>query len=407
MRLDSVTRIERFMVDSLLSSPLVPLGVNVVRLADETDPEGILNMTRSISVRYVSSNISVTQRSPMVLERTMTFEVTIAAQSYLANSGHDAAIQMLGAAYESLGNKVPMNSGLEILEPFHLTNERFNGLSDSSHYIYIQDWQIIAQDAYRSLPIDPCVMRGNCSQLWSPSLTEPLKPGDVLWGGIAYEPVLPPPPGVDYEPQYAGVDARDGNLYYKWNEEEVFLYDYESYKLRPTGKFDTSGQFLIVNAYGPNGEFELEYFATDSGRRVLSVNLDLTPSRLDHVGIDSESGFNEQVPVPPNIGSGLLRPAVGGAMVYKDPLNLELGSVPIKGDVLVPFQTQVSMMVDGHEFHQVGNIPGFGSGWVLDEHVEIVPPEEYLPQVDCDEAGLSDLKPIDPQPNQGPIDSCE
>ena len=56
MRLDSITRIERYMVDALVTSPLVPLGVNVIRLADENDAEGIVNMVQSIAVRYVSSH---------------------------------------------------------------------------------------------------------------------------------------------------------------------------------------------------------------------------------------------------------------------------------------------------------------------------------------------------------------
>ena len=41
MRLDTISRIEQFMTDALLSSPLIPLGVNVIRLAATEDEEGI------------------------------------------------------------------------------------------------------------------------------------------------------------------------------------------------------------------------------------------------------------------------------------------------------------------------------------------------------------------------------
>jgi hypothetical protein len=34
MELQTVSRIEQFMVDALIASPLVPIGVNVLRLAE-------------------------------------------------------------------------------------------------------------------------------------------------------------------------------------------------------------------------------------------------------------------------------------------------------------------------------------------------------------------------------------
>ena len=55
MTLDTITRIERFITDSLLSSVQIPLGVNVIHLADDSDTEGIAAMTYSIVVRYTGS----------------------------------------------------------------------------------------------------------------------------------------------------------------------------------------------------------------------------------------------------------------------------------------------------------------------------------------------------------------
>ena len=81
MRTDTIPKIENFITDVLLSSKYIPLGVNVIRLAAVQDEEGVTSMTRSIAVRYVNSTINVEQKTPIVITRTMTFEVIISAQS--------------------------------------------------------------------------------------------------------------------------------------------------------------------------------------------------------------------------------------------------------------------------------------------------------------------------------------
>ena len=73
------------MQDALLSSPQVPLGVNVLRLAATEDEEGIVKMGRTIVVRYSGSSLSVQSTEPLVTLRTMSFEITLSAQSYLGD----------------------------------------------------------------------------------------------------------------------------------------------------------------------------------------------------------------------------------------------------------------------------------------------------------------------------------
>ena len=53
------------MSDALLSSPQIPLGVNIVRLAGTSDEEGITALARSITVRYIGSTLSLQQTQPM------------------------------------------------------------------------------------------------------------------------------------------------------------------------------------------------------------------------------------------------------------------------------------------------------------------------------------------------------
>ena len=142
MRLDTISRIEQFMTDALLSSPLIPLGVNVIRLAATEDEEGIAVMARTIVVRYIGSSINVINIAPLATERSMEFEVTLAAQSYLTQSGHDYVTQMCAGCYNTLNNQVPMNCCVEIMEPPHLNNESFQGLTDQSQYFYTQTWSL-------------------------------------------------------------------------------------------------------------------------------------------------------------------------------------------------------------------------------------------------------------------------
>ena len=61
MKLDTITKIEQFLENILLSTEDIPLGVNVVRLAATQDEEGIARMAKSIVVRYTDSSVNITR----------------------------------------------------------------------------------------------------------------------------------------------------------------------------------------------------------------------------------------------------------------------------------------------------------------------------------------------------------
>jgi hypothetical protein len=272
MRLDGIQRIESYITDTLLSSPQIPLGVNVIRLAANQDEEGIARMTRSIVVRYVGSQASVIREVPLVLRRTLRFELTHSAQSYLTQSGHDYALQMCAAAANSLGSLTPSNSGSNIVAPLHMLSEQFEGLTDSSHYVYTQSWECMVEEIYPSPPIDPCVLRGNCSYLFPTCTVSEVMPGDVLQGNTLYSPVLPPPEGFDYDPTYCGVTLEGDNLVYKADTSITFLEDWTQYTLTSTGTYDESGELLKVNVYDSDGEFFFWYFAANCDcRKVIQI----------------------------------------------------------------------------------------------------------------------------------------
>ena len=66
MRLDTITTIEQFLCDSLIASPLIPISVNVLRLADAAENEGVVNQTNNIVVRLAWDSAIVVKSSSTV-----------------------------------------------------------------------------------------------------------------------------------------------------------------------------------------------------------------------------------------------------------------------------------------------------------------------------------------------------
>jgi hypothetical protein len=166
MELSTYSRIEQFLCDALISSPLIPISVNVLRLADAIDSEGVVQQTNNIVVRYTGATNTIKNRVPMVFERRLSFELNFSAQNYLTSSGHDFATQMLAGAFITINGSVPSGAYVEVLEPFVCTSERFTGLTDESQYTYSQEWQVTIEEALQYVALDVCVARGNCRQLF-------------------------------------------------------------------------------------------------------------------------------------------------------------------------------------------------------------------------------------------------
>jgi hypothetical protein len=400
MRLDSITKIERFMADSLLSSPLVALGVNVVRLADVTDEEGILQMVNSMVVRYTGSSGNVVQRSPLTLEYTMSFEVNIASQSYLSQSGHDFAVQLCTASRLTLLNTVPPNSGVEVVQPFVLVNEQFSGLTDSSHYTYTQQWQIVVQDLHRAISVDPCVQRGDCSRLFPRNVKVTVKPGQTVCGNAIYDPILPPPTSsVAYQAEYSGVEFdTDGNLVYKWDPTQIFMTSAElqsGFTRVCTGTQDQTGQFEIINIHQPDGTYDRSFFAIDTGDRLLALTDSMvtlnsetyTPETADN----TESALASDLPIT---GYGVV--SSQQALIYSDPTNPDAASVKILSGAVFPTADGTTLIHEGVTYIRIGSTP-LGRAWIREEDFRLLTPDQYLPRLDCD---VDELE-------EGKIDSCD
>ena len=415
MRLDTITRIERFLQDSLLSSPQIPLGVNIVRLAADYDTEGIAAMARSIVVRYVGSDASTIREVPLVLRRTLTFELTHSAQSYLSQSGHDFAVQMCAGAQLTLKNSTPVNTGAQIVIPLYLSSERFEGLTDSTHYVYVQTWQCQVEEIFPTPPIDPCVWRGNCSYLFPSCAISEVLPGDVLYTNVLYAPVLPPPAGVDYDPSLCGVKVVGNDLVYTKNTSEVFLSDWTKYTLVTTDTFDTSGELLKVNIYDENGDYVKWYFASNCDcRKVIQIAGDMPNSAnwlgglwrspIDQVGNVITSGGPETFGAVMQAKNGYGYVSVPATLVFEDPSNPDAATSQVQYGIVHPTLDGVIQEFNGVKYYRIGRTK-IGLAWIRTIDFAII---NYDPRLNCDDQDeiIDDgVPPGEGLP--GKIDSCD
>ena len=419
MRLDTISKIEQYMADAIMSSRQIPQGVNVIRLAATNDEEGITQLARSIVVRYTGSNVVTENKVPMVITRTMTFEIQLAAQSYLTESGHDYAIQMCAGTYITLNNRVPSNTGVQITEPLKMVRESFEGLTDSSHYIYTQTWEIEVQEINRIIALDPCVARGNCSFLFPVSTLETLRPGDVMEGNKIFVPVLPPPPGEPINEEWAGVTEKDGNLVYNADPRVVFLYDWQNYDFRSTGTYDTTQTFLIVNIHDrETGEVYDTYFAYNKDNRRLIQVAGNQPgsynwmqgmfvSGIGRAGLMEDSNGPEVIPPHQYSKNGFLYVNAPKAYVHADPTREDSAKVIVKWGLTLPYAIGSELRVDGETYLIVGG-HSLGTGWINERDIRKIAQEKAEPLIECDGEVIQPGIPegADPE-NTGPIESCE
>lgn len=369
MRLDTIPKIEQFIVDALLSSTNIPLGVNVVRLAALEDEEGITRMARSIVVRYTGSTVNVEQKVPVVTTRTMSFELIHSAQSYLTESGHDYALKMASGAYLALNNHTPLSVGVLTLMPFHLTKESFEGISDSSHYTYTQTWEMEVKEIHDLQTLDPCVLAGNCASLFPLNTVQIMKPGDVLYNNELYSPVLPPEPlGImPYDSDYTGVEEDgQGNLVYTEDSEKIFAENWADRYFTHTGTFDNSGEFLICHVRNrEDGSIVNEYFAANpENRRVVQVggNLFKSPAGMP-------MGVKEDLSQPDSLQAGYHHRSTYGttlypkARIWADPGD-EFAPVDyIRYGGLYRVQDGTELVVDHETYLYIGGTR-LGKAWV-------------------------------------------
>ena len=378
MRLNTITRIEQFLVDALISSEHIPLGVNVVRLAAVEDTEGIARMARSIVVRYTGSTVNVEQKVPVVSTRTFTFEIIHSAQSYLAESGHDYALQMCAGANMTLDSQIPLEVGVNTLTPFHMTSETFEGLSDSSHYTYVQRWDLEIKEIHKLVTLDPCVLAGNCRALFPESAVQQIMPGELLYENKIFAPVMPPlVAGFPYQEEMCGVREDGTSLVYTASgyDNTVFVDDWRDKVFTHTNTFDETDTFLICHIRDKETMEVLDtYFAAwCDERRVIQVGgaqpgrygylSGIYTSKIGEMGNPDSSSSAEVMPVSYHGKNAYGYTNKVTATIYADPTDPDAPTDVTKWGVLHQMLVGAELLVDLEEYYYIGGTR-LGKAWI-------------------------------------------
>jgi hypothetical protein len=381
LELSTITRIEQYICDALIASPLIPLGVNVLRLADVIDKEGVVSQTNNIVVRYTGASNSVKNRVPMVFERSMRFELNFSCQNYLTSSGHDFATQLLTGAFITLNGGVPGGAYVQVIEPFVCVNEDFTGLTDQSQYTYTQVYQLIIEEALPYIALDPCVQRGDCRQIF-PALGVDTK---LPLGGILEETT-----GDIYVPAYTcdGEPEEDFDACYgiRWSNELtqsgdwVFICDPDCVFLEdPLGQpiyllsnrnYTADGRLVVTIFDAETNEPIREVFYCNTGRKLARYAVELWNDTVNKVGpISSKSTLDTKW--YQNMNYGEFAVVTGGyQFLFVDPLNPEAPQLYLDGGILIGVQTQTFIQTPKGRFYYVGQSPQ-GKGWMLEGTFEL------------------------------------
>lgn len=370
------------MVDALIASPLIPVSVNVLRLADAIENEGVVQQTNNIVVRYTGSSDSVKNRIPMVFERQMSFELNFSAQNYLTSSGHDFATQLLAGAFITLNGTVPSGAGVQTIEPFTCQSEQFTGISEESQYTYTQIYVVTIENQLPYVALDPCVQRGDCRQLF-PGLNvdSKLPLGGILdeISGNIYVPSYDceGEPAEDYN-LCAGVRwsnelTQDGNWVFICDPDCVFLEDplNQPIYLLSNNSYTEDGRLVVTVWDAETKEPIKEVFYCDTGRKLARYAVELWKDTVSESGSGISPNAVKDSSWYSGMNTGEFAVVRGGYQyVYTDPLNPDGKQLYLDGGVLIGVMPETFIQTPKGRFYFVGQSP-VGRGWMLEGTFEL------------------------------------
>jgi hypothetical protein len=369
------------MVDALIASPLIPISVNVLRLADAIDNEGVVQQTNNIVVRYTGASNNVVNKIPMVFTRRMTFELNFSCQNYLTSSGHDFATQLLVGAFNTLNGGVPGNAGVQVIEPFTCDNEVFTGITEESQYTYTQTYNVLIEEALPYVALDPCVQRGDCRAIW---------PGQGVETKLPLAGVVDAASGEIYVPDYTG-DKTPGEDYdvpvgVRWSNEftmtgdwvfitdpdTVFLEDPLSQPiyLLSNNSYTADGR-LVVTIWDANTREPIkEVFYVGTGKKLARYAIELWRNTItDDGGISPNAQLDASWFQSANYGEFAV--VLGGyQFLYSDPMVADAPQVSIDGGEMIGVKTDTFIQTPKGRFFYVGQSPK-GRGWMLEGTFEL------------------------------------
>ena len=364
------------MCDALIASPLIPISVNVLRLADAIENEGVVQQTNNIVVRYTGASNTVKNRIPLVFERRLRFELNFSAQNYLTSSGHDFATQLLAGAFITLNGSVPSGAYVQVIEPFVCEDERFTGLSPESQYTYTQEYQVTIEESLPYVALDPCVQRGDCRQLF---------PGLGVETRLPLGGVLDEATGEIYVPAYTcnGEPAEDYDACYgvRWSNEVtqsgdwVFICDPDCVFLEdPLGQpiyllsnrnYTEDGKLVVTVFDADTKEAIREVFYCNTGKKLARYAIELWTDTVNKSGpISSKASLDSSWNMGMNTGDFAV--VTGGyQFLFVDPLNPDAPQLYLDGGALIGVQRETFIQTPKGRFYFVGQSPQ-GKGWILE-----------------------------------------
>lgn len=383
MNIDTIARIEQFICDSLIASPLVPIGVNIMRLADAAENEGVVSQTNTIVVRYVNSTSLVKNRVPFIYEETMFFELNFMCQSYLSSSGHDFATQLLMAAKMTISGSAPSGAFVQVLEPFHCTSSQFTGIDEaSSQYTYSQTYGVTIEETLPFIALDPCVQRGDCRRIF---------PGQNVVAQMPLAGVLDEASGSIYVPWWPGSDSaaeefalplgvrwsneftQSGDWVYVCAPDEVFIENplEQPIYLLSNNNYTEDGRLVVTIWDAVTKEPLREVFYADSGKKLARYAVELwrnTVLGAQEGSIDPDSVLDSTWTSGFTTGKFAV---VKGAyqVLYSDPMETSSSRQTLMGGTLVGINDSTFIQTPKGRFYFVVQSPQ-GKGWLLQDGFE-------------------------------------
>ena len=384
MRLDTITTIEQFLCDSLIASPLIPISVNVLRLADAAENEGVVNQTNNIVVRFTGSNSNIKKLVPVIYEKTLEFVLDFSCQNYLSSSGHDFATQLLTGAEITLSGSSPSGALVQVVQPFLCSSTQFTGINSESQYTYTQTYSVKVEETLPYIALDPCVQRGDCSRVFpGQNVSTRLPLAGVLdeASGSIYIPWNSDQPDMGDLTQPNGVRwsneiTQSGDWVFKCNPEEVFIEDPlgQPIYLLSNNSYTQDGK-LVVTIWDAQTKQPLrEVFYVDSGKKMARYAIELWRNTIKGQ-TDSYGGISPEAVKETSFFQGLNSgdfAVVKGAfqILFSDPLSPDAKQQTVSGGTLIGVQPDVFIQTVKGRFFFVVTSP-LGKGWLLEDSFEL------------------------------------
>lgn len=372
-----VAKIEQFMVDILVSSPLIPIGVNVMRLADTIDKEGVVQSSSNIIVSYSGGSSNIKNREPLVFEKSYIFKITFNCQDYLNTSAHDFALHLVDAATRSLSNQVPFVDGVQVIEPFYSSDETFEGITENSQYVYSQTWRLLSEELYPNVSMDPCVRRGNCKAVWPPiGYVSEIPPGSVITDdGRVWEVACEDSDGNMVLGSYYN---NDGDLVLKCDDSILIpKEELNKWKLTTTGFITTEDGKLEVWLMDEDGNQIEQIFFTNEGKKITQGAYGLYRSATDNFFRNSLDINFKRTPLIARSTSYAVVNVVY-TRVYTNPLVSDDGTDVFGGKLLL-VDPATRLNADGINYIYVAQSDLGSSGWIDERAVTVQDREGIYP----------------------------